>query len=94
MTADAKNLDRLKIDHAKRRSSRSPAIAITAAVLVVVVAGLIWVLTRPVATEVQVATARETVMGQRSTVLNASGYVVARRRATVSSKVTGQVAEV
>jgi HlyD family secretion protein len=32
--------------------------------------------------------------GQASSVLNASGYVTARRRATVSSKVTGKVIEV
>lgn len=51
----------------------------------------------PRAIEVRVATAREVASaggsGQR-TVLNASGYVTARRAATVSSKVTGKVMEV
>jgi RND family efflux transporter MFP subunit len=51
--------------------------------------------TRPV--EVQIATAA--AMDSKSanapaTVLNASGYVVARRKATVSSKVTGRVTEI
>ena len=32
--------------------------------------------------------------GTQASVLNASGYVTARRRATVSSKVTGKVVEV
>ncbi len=43
---------------------------------------------------VKTALARESVAGERSTVLNASGYVTARRQATVSSKVTGKVLEV
>jgi RND family efflux transporter MFP subunit len=44
----------------------------------------------PVAT----AVAREVAVGGQRTVLNASGYVTARRQATVSSKVTGKVIEV
>jgi multidrug efflux pump subunit AcrA (membrane-fusion protein) len=37
---------------------------------------------------------RETEVGGEKTLLNASGYVTARRQATVSSKVTGKVVEV
>ncbi|HEU0009409.1 MAG TPA: efflux RND transporter periplasmic adaptor subunit, partial [Verrucomicrobiae bacterium] len=37
---------------------------------------------------------RETSGGTPATILNASGYVTARRQATVSSKVTGKVVEV
>jgi RND family efflux transporter MFP subunit len=47
---------------------------------------------RPI--EVEVATATERPVGTQAAVLNASGYVTARRRATVSSKVTGKVIEV
>src|SRR5688572_24818510 len=47
---------------------------------------------RPV--EVEVATVSERAAGTQASVLNASGYVTARRRATVSSKVTGKVIEV
>ena len=44
--------------------------------------------------EVEVATVSERAAGTQASVLNASGYVTARRRATVSSKVTGKVIEV
>jgi RND family efflux transporter MFP subunit len=47
---------------------------------------------RPI--EVQTATATERAAGAQAAVLNASGYVTARRRATVSSKITGKVVEV
>jgi HlyD family secretion protein len=47
---------------------------------------------RPV--EVQVAVVSERAAGTQAAVLNASGYVTARRRATVSSKITGKVVEV
>ena len=47
---------------------------------------------RPV--EVEVASVSERAAGTQASVLNASGYVTARRRATVSSKVTGKVIEV
>jgi HlyD family secretion protein len=44
--------------------------------------------------EVEVATVSERAAGAQASVLNASGYVTARRRATVSSKVTGKLVEV
>jgi RND family efflux transporter MFP subunit len=44
--------------------------------------------------EVEAATVTTRAAGTQATVLNASGYVTARRRATVSSKVTGKVVEV
>ena len=40
------------------------------------------------------ATVTERAAGTQAAVLNASGYVTARRRATVSSKITGKVIEV
>jgi RND family efflux transporter MFP subunit len=43
---------------------------------------------------VEVATVTERAAGTQASVLNANGYVTARRRATVSSKVTGKVIEV
>jgi RND family efflux transporter MFP subunit len=52
-----------------------------------------WV-TRERPVDVQVATATERAAGARPALLNASGYVTARRRATVSSKITGKVVEV
>jgi RND family efflux transporter MFP subunit len=47
---------------------------------------------RPVAVETAVVSER--AAGMQAAVLNASGYVTARRRATVSSKITGKVVEV
>ena len=47
---------------------------------------------RPI--EVETATASARAVGTQAAVLNASGYVTARRRATVSSKITGKVIEV
>jgi RND family efflux transporter MFP subunit len=49
---------------------------------------------RPRPVEVEVASVTERAAGAQASVLNASGYVTARRRATVSSKVTGKVIEV
>jgi RND family efflux transporter MFP subunit len=64
-------------------------------VLVLAAAAGVWAWAsreRPV--EVEVATVTERAAGTQAAVLNASGYVTARRRATVSSKITGRVVEV
>ena len=55
--------------------------------------GWMWV-TRERIIEVQAAEVSERAAGTQAAVLNASGYVTARRRATVSSKITGKVIEV
>jgi RND family efflux transporter MFP subunit len=47
---------------------------------------------RPISVQVTTVTVRPA--GAQAAVLNASGYVTARRRATVSSKITGKVIEV
>jgi HlyD family secretion protein len=44
--------------------------------------------------EVQTATVEARASGAQTGVLNATGYVTARRRATVSSKITGKVVQV
>ena len=89
-------LDDLRIKRSDKPESnlRIRPVAIGIFVLVLA-AGVIWWLTRPKAIEVRTAVAHE--IGGASgdhTVLNASGYVTARRTATVSSKVTGKVVEV
>ena len=57
------------------------------------VAGWRWATReRPVAVETAIVSER--AVGMQAAVLNASGYVTARRRATVSSKITGKVVEV
>jgi RND family efflux transporter MFP subunit len=55
--------------------------------------GWVWATRdRPIA--VQVVTASARAAGANAEVLNGTGYVTARRRATVSSKITGKVVEV
>jgi RND family efflux transporter MFP subunit len=50
--------------------------------------------TRAQALEVETAVVSERAAGARAAILNATGYVTARRRATVSSKITGKLIEV
>ena len=63
---------------------------------VILMAAAAWWWTRPKALTVHTVVVREAAAGRDAarTVLNASGYVTARREATVSSKVTGKVTEV
>ena len=69
-------------------------IAIGAAALVVAGA-LFWFLNREKPIEVTVATASAMpATGAGTSVLDATGYVTARRQATVSAKITGKVQEV
>jgi RND family efflux transporter MFP subunit len=63
-------------------------------VLAAIGAGAWRYFTRERPVEVSVATVTERAAGTQAAVLNASGYVTARRRATVSSKITGKVIEV
>jgi RND family efflux transporter MFP subunit len=65
--------------------------------LLALAGGAFWWWRRPVVPEVKTAVARAQVArtaGENQTLLNASGYVTARRAATVSAKVTGKVTEV
>lgn len=56
-------------------------------------AAMAW-FTRERPAEVEVVAVTERAAGSQASVLNASGYVTARRRATISSKVTGKLVEV
>ncbi|MGZ4808898.1 MAG: efflux RND transporter periplasmic adaptor subunit, partial [Thermoanaerobaculia bacterium] len=88
MSIDKTQLDSLRIERPREETRASrPWIAIFGAVFVAV--GLIlYLFARPHASAVRVAPARAVVAQSRTAVLNASGYVTARRQATVSSKVT------
>jgi HlyD family secretion protein len=89
-------IDNLRID---RPSAETPKLfGWRAGLFAVVLIGLgtgAWLFWRGKPLPVKTRVVREiaSAAGNR-TVLNASGYVVARREATVSSKVTGKVAEV
>jgi RND family efflux transporter MFP subunit len=56
--------------------------------------GVWWWLSRERPIEVEMATVSSRQAGAQAAVLNATGYVTARRRATVSSKITGKVVQV
>ena len=89
-------LDDLRIDRGDERAEpRRGWLWLLLAVLVVAGAAA-WFFLRPRPPLVQVAAATEVAANPSgtTTVLNASGYVTARRQATVSSKVTGKVIEV
>ncbi len=96
MSAEKHLLEELRIER-KESARRSPwriAIALVIpAVLLILTAGFFW-LKAARAPEVTVAVVREESAGGAATVLNASGYVTPRLRATVSSKITGKVTEV
>ncbi len=95
MTDLKDDLSALRIDHGPERKNRR-WLSWVLFLLVIAAAGAAgyWWLNRPRAIEVQVATVTERAAGTQAAVLNASGYVTARRRATVSSKITGKVVEV
>ena len=89
------DLASLKIDRGeeKERSSALATIVVVAVVGTVGAAGW-WFLEIERPAEVRTVAAREVRLDRPTTVLNASGYVTARRMATVSSKVTGRITEV
>jgi RND family efflux transporter MFP subunit len=73
------------------------ALGLAAGLLVALgIAGALWWQSGARAVPVRTVAARELAAanGGERTLLNASGYVVARRQATVSAKLTGKIAEV
>jgi RND family efflux transporter MFP subunit len=89
-------LDDLRIDRSDEAERTRPRWWIPVG-LAVVAAGFLgwWLLARERGLAVEVVAPTEVAGGSGAlSVLDASGYVVARRQATVSAKVTGQVAEV
>ncbi|HYG65427.1 MAG TPA: efflux RND transporter periplasmic adaptor subunit [Thermoanaerobaculia bacterium] len=100
MATEKSALDGLRIDRdspAAGGSRRGGWILLGILLIGFIVAGWWW-FARSGAISVRAVTAREVggggAAGGAGEVLNASGYVVARRQATVSSKVTGKVTEI
>jgi len=95
MSPDKTTLDGLKIQRSDppARSAR-PALWGTVIVLLLLGAGAAWRFGGTRAVLVRTATVQAASRTGTATLLNASGYVTARRAATVSSKVTGRVVEV
>ena len=93
----------LKNDLAALRLEREPDIQprrrwvvwlVLAVFLIAAGGGAWWWFSRERPVEVETATVSSRQAGTQAAVLNATGYVTARRRATVSSKITGKVIEV
>jgi RND family efflux transporter MFP subunit len=99
MSQPKPSLSDLRIDdHARSGGSGRMGLGLLVIVLAAVAGAALWYWFRaPRAVPVRVASVVETGAASGSSgpaVLNASGYVTARRRATVSSKMTGKVVEV
>lgn len=100
MNASAELLKELRIDRKAGSPPPSPPRRgrwiVLAIVLLIVLAGLAWFVfgrERPITVTTAPVVAIQQG-GASSSVLDASGYVVARRMATVSAKITGKVREV
>jgi RND family efflux transporter MFP subunit len=99
MPLEPKALEALRIDRGASgtepyENPRTRWLYIIGAVVVVLAVGAFFFLraNKPVVTTMRVEAATPTSAG--SSVLNASGYVVARRVATVSAQITGRLTEV
>ncbi len=94
MTDDRPSLDSLRIDREPERPPRRRWPWLVAPLAVLAVAAVLWWrLEGEGPPRIETAVVREQG-GAAPAVLDASGYVTARREATVSSKITGKISEV
>ncbi|MGX9959237.1 efflux RND transporter periplasmic adaptor subunit [Xanthomonas sp. NCPPB 1754] len=98
MNTSADLLKQLRIDRQRPATpppARRTGWILAAVILVIVLAAAAWWFTRRPVVQMQTAPVVAISAGSSSaSVLDASGYVVARRMATVSAQVTGKVREV
>ena len=89
------DLSGLKIDARARRipANRRWVLLSAGLVALLLVAGGLYAFLREAVAEVEVATVRAD-KGGRPTLLNASGYVTPRQRATIAAKITARVNEI
>ena len=93
-------MNELRIRHAERDDGGGPPrwlwpVVAGVAVVALAAGGAWWFAsTRPVAVQTAVATAPAGGAGAAGTVLQATGYVTPRRRATVSTQITGTLTQV
>jgi len=88
-------LEQLRIERDPDSAHGSRRWIVPACVFIaLLLAGVWWLKKAPAAIEVSTTRVREVSGQAANTVLNASGYVTARRQATVSSKFTGKVMDV
>ena len=97
MALDQNALNSLRIERNAAPPASTPQkgkYAVIALIATTLLGGAGWWLFTDQPIEVELTQATSARIGGAATVLDASGYVVARRQATVSAKVTGKVAEV
>jgi RND family efflux transporter MFP subunit len=96
MSINQDSIKQLRIERGPETKGSSFSWLAAIVLLVALIAGAaFWWHGRDDAVEVQTVAARQLASGGADrTILNASGYVTARREATVSAKVTGKVVEV
>ena len=95
MSTERPSLDDLKIDRSGEGAESRPYLWIVLGAVILLGGAALFFFLREPRQEVTAVAARETELSSSGqTVLNASGYVTARRQATVSSKVTAKVLEV
>ncbi|HEU4781014.1 MAG TPA: efflux RND transporter periplasmic adaptor subunit [Steroidobacteraceae bacterium] len=99
MPLDTESLSSLRIERSNTSAgegiSRKVIFAVSAVLLLVLgVSAFVWLRPKPTEVTTVLASAESTGPSLGTAVLNASGYVVARRISTVSSKVTGKIAEI
>ena len=96
MSSTKPTLDDLRIERdAQPESSSRLWVVVVVLLLLAVAGGIVFWMKGTAATPLHTVLVREaTGNGIERTVLNASGYVTARRQATVSSKITGKVVDV
>ena len=91
--AEPADLSRLKIDRSlapvRRRRTRRWVLLAVAGIGVALAAG--YLLTRPRVVDVQTVAVVTSYPSQQFVVLNATGYVVAQRKAAIASKATGRL---
>ena len=93
-------LNQLRIDRSEPPSSGGHGRWwATGVAVIIIAASAFWYLTRPTGVPITTAMAHAAAGGTSgasagASLLDASGYIVARRRATVSSKITGKVVKV
>src|SRR5580698_1066059 len=98
MSSAKPSLNDLRIERGpeQARSSGAPWLRYVVVIIIVLAVGAaVFLRGRTEVVEVQTVLARQTGGGAADrTVLNATGYVTARRKATVSAKTTGKVVDV
>ncbi len=93
MTDSVPDLSRLKIERgmAPIRSRRRRRWVGLGVVALIIAAGAAWYVAQPHPATVQTATVVTAFPSQQFVVLNATGYVVAQRKAAIASKATGRL---